>query len=109
MFGGGWTGIPEFGLGLTDASREYIHAWRLAEARNDGLVFGLDLEGARRESVSDAAEPEHRIGLGFGWRLEGPQAENLGFEVRFEGSRQIAANDDAGPDDRLGVRLNARW
>ena len=68
-------------------------------------MFGLDLEGARRESVSDAAEPEHRIVLGFGWRLEGRQADGLGFE----GSRRIAASDDAVPDDRLGARLTAWW
>ena len=109
LFGGGWTGVPEVGFGLTESGREYIHAWRLVEARDAGLVFGLDLEGARRESVSDAAEPEHRIVLGFGWRLEGRQADGLGFEVRFEGSRRIADNDETGPDDRLGARLAARW
>ena len=106
MFGGGWTGVPEYGLGLTDASREYIHAWRLVEAREDGLVFGLDLEGARRESVSDAAEPEHRLGLGFGWRLEGSGHER--FELRFEGARLDVANDNA-PEHRLGMRMTARW
>ncbi len=101
--------VPELGFGLTETGREYIHAWRLVEARDAGPVFGLDLEGARRESVSDAAEPEHRIVLGFGWRLEGRQADGLGFEVRFEGSRRIADNDETAPDDRLGARLTARW
>ena len=105
LFGGGWTGVPEVGLGLTDTSREYIHAWRLAEARNAGLVFGLDLEGVRNERLDGDAAPEHRVGLGFGWRLEGAGAEDL--ELRFEASRLLPANDN--PESRIGVTLTARW
>ena len=105
LFGGGWTGVPEFGLGLTEASREYIHAWRLLETRDAGLVFGLDVEGRRRESVVDDREAEHRIGLGFGWELVGARREHLA--LRIEASRLLPANED--PESRIGVRLSARW
>ena len=105
LFGGGWTGVPEVGFGLTETGREYIHAWRLLETRDAGLVFGLDVEGARWESAVDETEPEHRVGLGFGWELKGARREDL--ELRFEASRLLPANDD--PESRIGVRLTARW
>ena len=105
LFGGGWTGVPEFGLGLTETSREYIHAWRLLEARDAGLVFGLDVEGVRNERLDGEAAPGHRVGLGFGWELVGAGAEDLA--LRIEASRLLPANDD--PESRLGVRLTARW
>ena len=88
LFGGGWTGVPEIGFGLTETGREYIHAWRLLEARDTGLVFGLDVEGRRRESAVDEREAEHRIGLGLGWELIGTRREYL--ELRFEASRLSA-------------------
>ena len=105
-FGGRYTATPEIGVVFSDTAREYIHGWRFAEARSAGLVFGVDVEGARRERVAGDAAPEHRLGLGFGWRLEGSGHER--FELRFEGARLDAANDDA-PEDRLGVRMTARW
>ena len=108
MFGGRYTGVPELGFGLTNANREYVHRWRLAEERRAGLMFGADLEAVRRDHTAGDTEPEHRLGLGFGWRLESPQAGGLSFEFRVEGSRRIAANDDA-HDDRLSARLTARW
>ena len=52
-FGGRYTTTPAIGFGLTEAEREYSHSWRLAEAKSAGLVFGLDVEGTRRESVTD--------------------------------------------------------
>ena len=104
LFDGRYTGTPELGLGLSDASREYRLGWRLAEARRTGLVFGLDVEGARRERA--AGEAEHRLGLGLGWRLEGAGTARL--ELRLEAARlDGAANDNAG--HRLGVRMSARW
>ena len=104
LFDGRYTGTPELGLGLTDAHRDYSLGWRLAEARRTGLVFGLDVEGARRERT--AGEPEHRLGLGLGWSLAGTGTER--FELRFEAARlDGAANDNAG--HRLGVRMSARW
>lgn len=69
-------------------------------------MFGVEVEGARRERVAGDAAPEHRLGLGFGWRLEGSGRER--FELRFEGARLDAANDDA-PEHRLGVRMTAHW
>ena len=105
LFGGGYAGTPELGLGLTDAHREMSLGWRLAEVRTAGLAFGLDVEGARRESTIGEAAPEHRLGLGLGWRLEGAQIGT--FELRFEGARLDAANDDA--EHRIGVTLTTRW
>ena len=105
LFGGGWTGVPEFGLGLTEASREYIHAWRLLEARDAGLVFGLDVEGVRNEKLDGDAAPGHRVGLGFGWELAGARREDLA--LRIEASRLQPANED--PESRIGVRFSARW
>ncbi|MCY3755286.1 MAG: hypothetical protein OXG99_14520, partial [Alphaproteobacteria bacterium] len=105
LFGGGWTGVPEVGFGLTEASREYIHAWRLLEARDAGLLFGLDVEGVRNEKLEGDAAPEHRVGLGLGWELVGARRENL--ELRLEASRRLPANDN--PENRIGVRLATRW
>ena len=42
-FGGRYVTTPALGFGLTEAVSEYSHSWRLAEARDDGLVFGLDV------------------------------------------------------------------
>ena len=61
LFGGSWTGVPEVGLGLTETGREYIHAWRVLEARDAGLVFGLDVEGVRNERLDGDAAPGHRV------------------------------------------------
>ena len=105
LFGGGYAGTPELGLGLTEAHRELSLGWRLAEVGSAGLAFGLDVEGARRESTAGEAAPEHRLGLGLGWRLEGAQIGT--FELRFEGARLDAANDDA--EHRIGVTLTTRW
>ena len=52
LFGGGWTGTPKIGLGWSQSVRETTLGWRLAEARRPGLVFGLDIEGARRTSAA---------------------------------------------------------
>ena len=105
LFGGSWTGVPEFGLGLTETAREYIHAWRLQEARDAGLVFGLDVEGARHEKPDGDAAPEHRFGLGLGWEVVGARREDLA--LRLEVSRLLPANDN--PESLIGVRATARW
>ena len=105
VFGGGWTGVPEVGLGWSESVRETVLGWRLAEVRRAGLAFGFDVEGARRESVAGEAAPEHRLGLGLGWRLEG--ARRGDFEVRFEGARREPG--DEAPAHEVGVRLTARW
>ena len=105
LFGGGYTGTPELGVGLTEAHREMSLGWRLAEVGSAGLAFGLDLEGSRRESAVGEAAPEHRLALGLGWRLEG--AGTGIFELRFEGARLDGANDDA--EYRVGARMSALW
>ena len=105
LFGGGWTAVPEVGFDLTETGREYIHAWRLLEARDAGPVFGLDVEGVRNEKLDGDAGPEHRIGLGLGWELVGARRKDL--ELRLEASRLLPANDN--PESRIGVRATARW
>ena len=105
LFGGRWTGVPELGLGLAETGREYIHAWRLLEARDVGLAFGLDVEGVRNEKPDGDAAAEHRLGLGFGWELVGARRKDL--ELRLEASRLLPANDN--PENRIGVRATARW
>ena len=106
MFGGRWTGTPELGLDVTETEREYALGWRLAERRRKGLVFGLDVEGARREGAEAGAEPGHRLGLGFGWRLEGARREDL--ELRVDALRDDAAGGGA-PANSVGLSINARW
>ena len=104
MGSGSYTGTPTLGLGLTGASREVRVGWRLAEARSAGLVFGLDVEGVRREGAG--GEAGHGLVAGFGWKLEGAGARG-GFEVRFEGERR--APGEGAAEHRVGVRLGARW
>ena len=64
MFGGGFTGTPHVGFGLSDTAREVRMGWRLAPAGGGGFEFSLD--AARRDSAGDT--PEHRIGLGINAR-----------------------------------------
>ena len=99
------TSIPQAGLGWSQNMRETVLGWRLAEQSRSGLVFGLDVEGARREPSHDR-EATHRLGLGLGWRLE--RRLDTFFEIRFEGTRLETVSDD-GPQHRLGLRLIARW
>lgn len=108
-FEGRYTGTPSIGLGLSEAEREVILGWRLAESRRAGLVFGLDVEAARREGASGEAGPEHRIGLGLGWQLVGARREDVALDVRFEGSLRDAANDNREPDQRIGLKMTARF
>ena len=61
LFGGGFTGTPNVGMGLSDTACELRMGWRLAPARDGG--FELSLDAARRDSAGDA--PEHRIGVGL--------------------------------------------
>ncbi len=68
LFGGGFTGTPNVGFGLSDTMREYRMGWRLSSARpGDAGGFELSLDAARREAANDpgASEPEHRIGFGL--------------------------------------------
>ena len=61
VFGGGFTGTPHVGFGLSDTARELRLGWRLTPEDGDG--FELSLDAARRDSPGET--PEHRIGLGI--------------------------------------------
>ena len=59
-FSGRFTGSPHMGLGLATGARDYSLGWRLTPAANaPDLSFGI--RATRRES--DAAAPEHTLGL----------------------------------------------
>ena len=58
--GGRFTGSPHVGLGLAKAARDYTLGWRLTPHGNaPDLSFGL----RATRSESDAAPPEHRLGV----------------------------------------------
>ena len=65
VFGGGFTGTPHVGLGLSDTAREYRMGWRLSPAGAAG-DFSFRLDAARRDSTGDT--PEHRVGFGIAAR-----------------------------------------
>ena len=61
--GGGFTGTPNLGLGLSDGAREYRIGWRLTPARGDA-GFQVSLDAMRRGSANGngaGAEPEHGV------------------------------------------------
>ena len=62
VFGGGFTGTPNVGLGLSDTARDYRLGWRLAPAAGGGAGFELSLDATRRESAGDAGA-EHGVVL----------------------------------------------
>ena len=61
LFGGGFTGTPNIGIGLSDTSRDYRLGWRLKSARKGTLGFELGLEATRREAAN--ADAEHGVML----------------------------------------------
>ena len=61
-FSGRCTMTPEFGIALSDASREYIHAWRLEGPRAKDTTFELRIDAANDEAI------EHRVGVSMGAR-----------------------------------------
>ena len=60
LFGGGFTGTPHVGLGLSETDREVRMGWRLSPADDGDFSFRMD--ASRRDSAGDG--PEHRIGFG---------------------------------------------
>ena len=64
MFGGGFTGTPNIGFGLSETSREVRMGWRLAPAGTGYGGFEFSLDAARREAANEDT-PEHRIGFGI--------------------------------------------
>ena len=61
VFGGGFTGTPNVGLGLSDTARDYRLGWRLTPAAG-GAGFELSLDATRRESAGDGGA-EHGVVL----------------------------------------------
>ncbi len=67
MFGGGITGTPSFGFGLSDGGlRQYRIGWRLTSAVPGNPGFEITLDATRREPANDngyGATPEHEVTL----------------------------------------------
>ena len=61
LFGGGFTGTPNLGIGLSDTSRDYRLGWRLTSARPGGPGFEIGLDATRREAAN--ADAEHGVML----------------------------------------------
>ena len=51
-FGGGFTGTPNLGIGLSDTARDYRLGWRLTPARNGAPGFEIGLDATRREATN---------------------------------------------------------
>ena len=62
VFGGGFTGTPNVGLGLSDTARDYRLGWRLTPAAGGATGFELSLDATRRESAGDG-DAEHGVML----------------------------------------------
>ena len=62
VFGGGFTGTPNVGLGLSDTARDLRLGWRLTPAAGGGTGFELSLDATRRESAEDG-DAEHGVVL----------------------------------------------
>ena len=71
VFGGGFTGTPNVGFGLSDGgARDYRLGWRLTSALRGDPGFEVNLDAIRREPANDTgagsgagAEPEHGVTL----------------------------------------------
>ena len=67
MFGGGFTGTPEIGFGLSESTsgsaRDYSLGWRLTRAGSGPGSLEFLLEARRRESANDDDPAEHGIGF----------------------------------------------
>ena len=61
LFGGGFTGTPHLGIGLSDTSRDYRLGWRLTSARPGDPGFEIGLDATRREALG--ADAEHGVML----------------------------------------------
>ena len=107
VFGGRWTAVPEFVLGLSGIGRELRLGARLTERVMAGLAFGFAVEATRREDGD--GNPQHGLGVGLGWQLAGPQNGILALEMRLEAARLEAANGNRAPNDRVGFEITARW
>ena len=62
VFGGGFIGTPNVGLGLSDTARELRMGWRLTPAAGGDTGFALSVDATRRESAADG-DTEHGVML----------------------------------------------
>ena len=62
VFGGGFTGTPNVGFGMSEAAREYRMGWRLTSAVLGDPGFEVSLDATRREAVNDN-DAEHGVML----------------------------------------------
>ena len=63
VFGGGFTGTPNVGLGLSDTARDLRLGWRLTPAAAGGDTgFALSVDATRREAAEDG-DTEHGVML----------------------------------------------
>ena len=65
-----FTSMPEVGIGLSDAGRDYSVGWRLVRGAGvDGGSLEFSVEAWRRESANDDTPPEHAFGFKLGARF----------------------------------------
>ncbi|MCY4610536.1 MAG: hypothetical protein OXC38_08985, partial [Gammaproteobacteria bacterium] len=62
-------GTPHAALALSDTAREIRLGWRLDLVRRKAVDFGLELHGARQETLDDDRPPAYllRLQLGAHW------------------------------------------
>ena len=56
VFGGGFTGTPNVGFGLSETARDWRLGWRLTPAASGDIGFEVSLDATRREAANDDAE-----------------------------------------------------
>ena len=63
-FGGGFTGTPNAGFGISENARDWRVGWRLSPAGGLALDFEFSLDATRREPANDDGPPEQEVTLG---------------------------------------------
>ena len=61
LFGGGFTGTPNVGLGLSDTAREVRLGWRLSPAGAGACDFSFRIDASRRGQRRRDARAPHRV------------------------------------------------
>ncbi len=62
VFGGGFTGTPNVGFGMSETARDYRIGWRLTPVAANAPGFEVNLDAVRREPANDNAA-EHGVML----------------------------------------------
>ena len=63
LFGGGFTGTPNLGFGLSDTAREVRMGWRLTSNVRGDPGFEVNLDAIRREAANADEPAEHGVML----------------------------------------------